>query len=645
MTMKSIKYIFEKACVAGLLTLFTTSCQDWLTIYPQDRIVEEDFWEDKNDLEGVRYGAYRQMASTVSKLAVWGDLRSDSYQINRKETNSQGNRDMYVDIMNGQPDSSMSVFDWGGVYTTINLCNKVLQHGDEILAKDKQFQSSEWIQMRAEMTALRALNYFYLVRAFKDIPYTTRVINSDEEVIYNDTLTPQLQVLDSIIMDCERVKGQARNRFSSTSDSKGLITNAAIYAMLADMCLWRASLQEGRHDSKSGFTYDILYSDGVRGPHTWKDDYEMAALYADTCLQVLAKQTEDSQDGNYGMERLETENYGLTNCNMIKNDFTGAAQSMVPELEAMQAIFNTGNSDESIFELQFSKEGLSNSTVNSLYGFNDGTHLEVCKEALDAIYEGGISGEDTNLGGKWDSRAWVCCQNLIAEGDAKGAVSAQPAYYCLKYEMPQSGMLNMTTEQVGQTIQSVRYSSSSYHNWIVYRMTDVMLIKAEALVHSGATTSTNKKAVQAICNAIHRRSYCDYKNGTTVGTDPTSGFVGNAAKSTEGDMDKWVLNERQIELLGEGKRWFDLVRYAERNSYASGDALDELDSNVPNGYTGMKKMIDDYLSNAYQTYATTLRNRFKNRWGLYCPIYYMEVKATNYSIRQNPVWNKSKYEQ
>ena len=75
--MKHIINIYKAACLTGLLALSTTSCTDWLTIYPQDRVVEENFWEDKSDLEGVRYGAYRQMASTVSKFAVWGDLRSD----------------------------------------------------------------------------------------------------------------------------------------------------------------------------------------------------------------------------------------------------------------------------------------------------------------------------------------------------------------------------------------------------------------------------------------------------------------------------------------------------------------------------------------------------------------------------------------
>ena len=137
--MKSFKNIYHTVCLMSLLALGTSSCTDWLTIYPQDRVVEENFWEDKNDLEGVRYGAYRQMAQTVSKLAVWGDLRSDSYAVNSVDHSSQGNRNTYIEIINGMPDSSMDVFDWGGIYTTINYCNKVLQHGEEVLARDKQF--------------------------------------------------------------------------------------------------------------------------------------------------------------------------------------------------------------------------------------------------------------------------------------------------------------------------------------------------------------------------------------------------------------------------------------------------------------------------------------------------------------------------
>ena len=651
--MKSIKNIYT-LCLTGMMALGATSCTDWLTIYPQDRVVEENFWEDKNDLEGVRYGAYRQMARTVSKFAVWGDLRSDSYSINSVDHSDQKSRDMYIEIINGMPDSSMTIFDWGDVYTTINYCNKVLQHGEEVLERDKQFTTGEWIQMRAEMIALRALNYFYLIRAFKDVPYTTKVINKDSEVEHFP-LTNQLVVLDSIIADCESVKGKARNRFTSRADSKGMITNCAIYAMLADMYLWRGSLHEGRHNKMGS---DIVNGEEVS--HNVNDDYNKAIEYADLSLQSLAKQNAEERTGaGLGSSSQETLNYGLANCDMIKNNFEGAAQATVPRLEAHTAIFTSGNSRESIFELQYSvTDDIENSIVNSLYGFSNGTHLMVNKDALDALYDGGITGTGDN-GGMWDSRLWVCCQNKLVTGNSSSSnTQAQSGYYCMKYHTPSLNFLNMDGTSSNREIRSIQYTSRKWNNWIVYRMTDVMLIKAEALACIGGQSNVND--AKAICNAIHRRSYCNFRDASKIPntvTDYRSG-IGNASGSskqvkagtninvtlTEGIM--YVMNERQIEFLGEGKRWFDLVRLAERCSYRKGDPDDPREPGVPNGQTGMSAMVAGFLgTGGNQSLATTLTNRFKNRYGMYCPIYYMEVKASDGAIEQNPVWNKSKYEQ
>ena len=659
--MKSFKNIYQAVCFTGLLVLSTSSCTDWLTIYPQDRVVEENFWEDKNDLEGVRYGAYRQMATTVSKFAIWGDLRSDSYDINTVDHSDQGNRDMYIEIRNGMPDSSMSVFDWGGVYTTINYCNKVLQHGEEVLAKDKQFTSGEWIQMHAEMTALRALNYFYLIRAFKDVPYTTKVINKDSEV-EDFPLTNQLVVLDSIISDCERVKGKARNRFTQKRDSKGMITNCAIYAMLSDMYLWRGSLHEGRH-GRNGT--DII--NGVEVSHDVSEDYIKSIEYADLCLASLANQTrEEKTGGGLSSSLEETINYGLSNCDMIKNDFEGVAQATTPQLEAQMAIFNDKNSRESIFELQYSvSDNLKNTIVNSLYGFSNGTHLMVNKDAMDALYADKLGGEG-DKSGMWDTRTWIGCQNKLVTGSSNAAsTQAQSGYYCMKYHLPDIDYLNMEGSGENREIKSLKYTSQEYNNWIVYRMTDVMLIKAEALAcrDKSAGWNSNLDQVKQICNAIHRRSYCNYKHSDKVpDTDVTQKngkAIGDAYGVSKDDLKSgvkvkdaimYVMNERQIELLGEGKRWFDLVRFAERCSSpdytGKSDPDDPRESGVKNGQTGMKTMVEAFLgTGSGSTYVSTLTNRFKNRYGMYCPIYYMEVKASNGAIEQNPVWNKSKYEQ
>lgn len=634
-TMKKLKNIYTSLCLLGLAAVGTTSCEDWLTIYPQDRVVEEDFWEDKNDLEGVRYAAYKQMCSTVQKFAVWGDLRSDSWEMNQNRHGDQGSWDTYNEIMQAQPDSSMSIFDWGGVYTTINFCNKVLQHGEEILEKDKQFTQGEWRQMKAEMVGLRALNYFYLIRAFKDVPYSTKVINKDVEVEYFG-LTNQLDVLDSIIIDVESVKGQARNRFTSNNDTKGLITNAALYAMLSDMYLWRASLHEGR-----GLMSDtvLLGKDSVI--HTVEGDYKKCIEYADEAIATLYRNNLQG-NSNFGSSVLDKLDFGLTNCELIKNTFDNVAAGRMPILYAQREIFGDDvssgkNSEESIFELQFSSsDDRKNEVVDHLYGYSNGTHFQVCEAALGAIYGGSINDDN----GRYDSRTWYSVSKSIVGNRDLGH------YYCFKHSRP---WVAISTSGGDKEIIVDTEAKDSYRNWIIYRLTDVMLMKAEAYAAMGG--KENNKLAQQIVNAIHRRSFCNLKEDVKIEEDVTTSSANNPKKGDAvmpgSDYVKLVLNERQIELLAEGKRWFDLVRYAERNAGGMDGTKDDRewteDKPIGNGYAGVKKMVEGFMKNKYTNY-TVQRNRLKNRYGLYCPIYYMEVKAARGAIEQNPVWNKSKYD-
>ena len=647
--MKKINHIYKSACLFGLLAVGLASCEDYLTIYPTDRVVEEDFWEDLNDLNGVRYGAYKQMASTVENMFYWGDLRSDSYKLNTETHSEQDSHDRLSNILIGMPDSSMNCYDWGGVYKTINFCNKVLKHGPEVLERDKQFTTTEWYYMRAEMTALRALNYFYLIRAFKDVPYTTKIINSDKEVIDTFRLTNQLVVLDSIILDCERVAGQARNRFANNADTKGMITNAAIYAMLADMYLWRGSLHEGRGIKND--TVKVVKPDGTVDSvaHTPVGDYDLAVQWADKALESHHRQVEDYfASMTFGGSRTEIVSYGLPNVDLIKNNFTGVHQSTIPILRSQDDIFYEGNSIESIFELQYRvSDGLKNEIVNNFYGYSTRANLMVAEDAMKEACE-----KDEKLQ-KFDTRLWVGCQVYINDPQAKSG------YYCLKYQDP-----IFVLEGQGAN-RKVRYAltegNTSYNNWIIYRTTDVMLMKAEALACAKKETNT----VKSILNAINRRSYCDIEEGKQPAEDG-SGTIGDIKVASDwsgkkattpkiNGLQKTVMNQRQIELLAEGKRWFDLVRLAERICNNNADSPDERENPegvekgepgyVGNGMSGMSAVVECFMQNSVSNSYSTLINRFKNRWGLYSPIYEQEVKSSRGYILQNPVWNKSRYEQ
>ncbi|HUP12867.1 MAG TPA: RagB/SusD family nutrient uptake outer membrane protein [Niastella sp.] len=76
----------------------------------------------------------------------------------------------------------------------------------------------------------------------------------------------------------------------------------------------------------------------------------------------------------------------------------------------------------------------------------------------------------------------------------------------------------------------------------LYRMADILLLRAEAL----NKTSANKAPVFAIVNRIRTLR----QTTPLVATD----------YPTDSDVEKAILDERQLELFSEGRRWFDLVR-------------------------------------------------------------------------------------
>lgn len=84
-------------------------------------------------------------------------------------------------------------------------------------------------------------------------------------------------------------------------------------------------------------------------------------------------------------------------------------------------------------------------------------------------------------------------------------------------------------------------SRKSYNNTPLYRYADVLLLLAEAKNNLGQDPSSEINAVRKRAYGEHFEDY-KFVNGTQVG---------NA---------KAILNERMKEFVGEGKRWWDLVR-------------------------------------------------------------------------------------
>jgi hypothetical protein len=149
----------------------------------------------------------------------------------------------------------------------------------------------------------------------------------------------------------------------------------------------------------------------------------------------------------------------------------------------------------------------------------------------------------------------------------------------------------------GKTVRSGtdRYSC----NWIVYRLADVLLMKAEALSQLGRYN----EALQ-IVNEIRDRANIANRS-----------IAYNAVAFEDA-----ILEERALEFAYEGKRWFDLLRMGRRNNYAR-----------------KNKLIEIMVSNASSTQKRVLAAKLTNPFGWYLPIYNTEIER-NINLVQNPYY-------
>jgi hypothetical protein len=136
-------------------------------------------------------------------------------------------------------------------------------------------------------------------------------------------------------------------------------------------------------------------------------------------------------------------------------------------------------------------------------------------------------------------------------------------------------------------------------NWIVYRLADIYLMKAEAL------SQLNRFPEAAdMLNVIRERA----------GAGAIS--IGNSAA----DYEDAIMNERALELAYEGKRWFDLLRMGRRNNYSRKD-----------------KLVEILVSNVPSTQKRILAAKLTNPLGWYLPVYKDEIER-NKNLVQNPYY-------
>lgn len=467
-----------------ILAIFIgTSCTNWLDIRPESQIVLDDYWQNESHVTQVLASCYRSMteSSVIRRMIVWGEVRSDNV-IEGSNTESNIARILDVDI-----NASNSYANWGPMYTVINYCNNFMHFASPVVDKDENFTQAELRSYQSEVRTIRALAYFYLVRAFKEVPLITDP-SIDDTQDYHIGKSTERELLDYIIAELDTASHYARDSYEGDFP-KSRITETAVHALLADVYMW-----------------DQQYKKAI-----------------EQCDLVMAN----------------------------------SSLSLVDAKDVISDVFYGGQSSESIFELAFDDEEISNWGVRFLYGYYGDASGELSFPVFLAETEGNARLFNVRAGASHESENDMRLKDFlnIASANISGY------YYIFKY----AG--SHRTETMGTNIY--HYASFS-PNWIVYRLSDIMLLKAEALVELNRNQEDLEEAL-ALVNTTYLRSNPEEAE--------TPLLIDNYSDVTM--MQDLVLRERQRELLFEGKRWFDLMRLARR----SDDPADLLDY-VEKKFTG-----------------------------------------------------------
>lgn len=633
--MKTNKFI-NKILAVGLLfgSMGLASCEDFLTLSPSNMITEDDFWKSKTDVDNVRAAAYRQMASdaVTSRILYWGELRSDNLALN--DMTKTGIQHLQQGILV----PTEGIFDWSSFYTGINYCNLVLSQGDIMTQPGKEvdpsFRLSDWKPMRAEVKALRALYYFYLVRAYRDVPYNTTPIRTDAEARANKLpATKGVNLLGTLIRDLD-TEGQeewqyAPDNYGSLNENVGRFTKTGIHALLADMYLWRGCmlLKSKASDyvlDENGDTIAAAQLDNLS-----KECFKKSIVHADSVLNHVRREYDKEMKQLGGSVVKEQSNFTALDNEYPYMTTISSYTTSGTDVVYFATMGNSSSMYEHILQLKYnSTSGESNGTPGSYLASNNSGSLKVgAMVGSSTLTSSAASSYNVDRGfGKCDIR-------LLETFDYKTSSASQPI--CHKYVI---NNLNIDDYEDVTKGCGASYSTNADANWSIYRLSDIMLIKAEAIARSlpsstkASTTKTDAGYALVegfnLVNAIFARCNPKMKATDSYGKvadlrsdrlrDDYATHSGNV-KSAD-DLLKLVYNERQREFVAEGKRWFDIVRQCE----------------ATNANT-------DVLTN-YITLSTTVRNRLKDLYSLYNPIYSEEMKVNGVDyggkLEQNPVWKR-----
>ncbi len=516
--MKKI-YIWVTAC---LMSLTLTNCDDFLDYNPTAVIDEDKAFSNPEKMVNAAYAMLGDCwFSYPFNLFPYGDITSDDCLKGGSGTTDTGYHPFEIwSTLTATPGELDEL--WYRLYCAVSRCNRALvsldRNGDEVLG------ASVKEQRIAEVKFLRAHFYYKLLVIFRQIPWI-------DEVAYTDNTIEQISNTE---YSYEELFGKVIADFKAAYDilpvkqtDGGRVNKIAAASYLAKCYLnlawgdgYEATTGE-EHINEEYMQKVVTYTDEVvSSSYDYLEDYGDIFLpdYKNSKESIFAVQCSDYEDDNTSYGRANWSNmlngcWGMWSCGW---DFHKPSQNLVNAFK----------------------------TKNGLPMFDD------YNDKIDYPINGKISDQ------KWDPRLFHTV-----------GMPTFPYKYEAEYTMTKNNSRTPNTygyytslKEVPQRSKGETYNGSWQAfamNDYVFRYTDVMLMRAEALVELNELNQARviiNDIRQRAANSIDKHiSYA--KEQCEIALYPESYFQD---KETARECLRW---ERRLEMAMESGRYFDLRRW------------------------------------------------------------------------------------
>lgn len=518
-----------------LMTLLAVSCSDFLKENPTTSYMENIVFDSEESLESLTYGLYRLTLSSTASTTMFYNFGCSSRFIQWKKANRSGRQ--YEQYLRGTlyADQNQGASIFRTQFSAIQSCNIVLQ-GLESSPVNEEYKK----EIEAEARFLRAVNYFFAVRMFGDVPLFTTPRKSDKDSYVKRTSFKQVyaQIEDDLNFAFEHMRDEQRQM--EVTGQSGRVSRHAAKAFLSEMYLQIGSLLASPEDQAFG-TVETGY---VRPDFT-----EMGIISAAQAFR-LALDAADEVINN-GPYQLETDYSTL---------FAWEPGAAVNAYSSKERIFVMQNTPNGGTDSRFTMNTLPNymqGTLQSetLYSCSTAGYIRPFRMVLDRwskTYGGTLNTSD-------GLQLYTDCN------DPRYAATYITDYY---QTANSSGMLktpkHVQTYPIDDKNQPYfrKYFCSSYNadaacaDFYIMRLAEVYLIAAEA----SALLGENGKLGDAYdyIEKLHQRARGEL-NANAVQSDQPKWEKGQYGYGEE--LVTAIFWENIFETHGEGREWFNSHRH------------------------------------------------------------------------------------